>query len=347
MIRPARIRLWDVTVPISHGLRTAIGSIYQRRSIILAATGGGHTGWGEAAPVGGHTLDTADDAWALLVAEAGRLIAGGEAVPIEGSTATSAIDTALTDLAARAEGSSLATHLGGDMEPVPASVVIGLPRSPRELVDDVAGAVAAGYRHVKIKIDPQTVHLVAVARHAHPTLGIAVDANGSFDATGIDRLIALDGLGLDYIEQPLAGDDIGTLTVLHDALATPICLDESIRRLADITAAAGFADAVALKPGRLGPSLTVQALGVAARNGLHVKIGGLVETGVGRHLLVAMATHPGVTLPSDLAASNRYFDEDLVTPPWQVSGGHLVPRQALVVNGETLHRCTTQHHDTG
>ncbi|MDQ3782366.1 MAG: hypothetical protein M3349_05440 [Actinomycetota bacterium] len=347
MIRPARVRLWDVTISMHHGLRTATGSIHQRRSIILAATGGGHTGWGEAAPVGGHTLDTADDAWTLLVAEAGRIVAGGEPVPIEGSTATAAIDTALTDLAARADGSSLAAHLGGDMDPVPASVVIDLPRSPQELVDDVARAVTAGYRHVKIKIDPATVHLVAAARHAHPSLGIAVDANGSFDATGIDRLIALDGLGLDYIEQPLAGDDIGTLTALHDALATPICLDESIRRLADITAAAGFADAVALKPGRLGPSLTVQALGVAARNGLGVKIGGLVETGVGRNLLVAMATHPGVTLPSDLAASDRYFKEDLVTPPWRIAGGHLIPRRTLVVDEEALQRFTTQHHDTG
>ncbi|MBA2338256.1 MAG: hypothetical protein H0V96_10955 [Acidimicrobiia bacterium] len=335
-----------MTVPMRHGLRTATGSIYRRRSIIVAATGDGHTGWGEAAPVGGHTLDTADDAWVLLVAEAGRIVAGGEAVPIEGSTATAAVDTALTDLAARAGGYSLAIHLGGRMEPVPASLVIGLPRSAHELLDDVAGAVAAGYRHVKVKIDPATVHLVSAVRHGHPSLGIAVDANGSFDATGIDRLVALDSLGLDYVEQPFPGDAIGTLTELHDVLATPICLDESIRRLADITTAAGFADAVALKPGRLGPSLTLQALGVAARNGLGVKIGGLVETGVGRNLLVAMATHPGVTLPSDLAASDRYFEQDLVTPPWRASEGHLIPRQALIVDEDALHRFATQHHDT-
>jgi len=347
VIRPTTVRLWDVTVPMRRGLRSATGSIGQRRSVIVAVTGEGHTGWGEAAPVPGHTLDTADDAWTLLTVEAERVLAGGEAVSIEGSTATAAIDTALTDLAARAEGSPLATHLGGQIEPVPASAAIDLPRSQTDLLTDVAGAVDAGYPHVKVKIDPVTAPFVAAVRSAHPSLGIAVDANGSFDAATVDRLIALDHLRLDYVEQPLHPDDIGTLIELRSAVTTPICLDESIRRLADIAPAAVFADAVVLKPGRLGPTLTVQAFGIAARNGLGVKIGGLVETGIGRNLLVALATHTAVTLPSDLAAGDRYFATDLVVPPWRLIGGYLTPRTALVVDEEALIRRTTRHREIG
>ena len=50
-------------------------------------------------------------------------------------------------------------------------------------------------------------------------------------------------------------------------------------------AASGAARAVSLKPGRLGPSLTSRGIALAARHGIDVKIGGLVETGVGK-------THP-------------------------------------------------------
>ena len=117
----------------------------------------------------------------------------------------------------------------------------------------------------------------------------------------------------------------------------PRCASTSpIRAIADIPAAAGLADAVALKPGRLGPTLTRRAMAVAVRNGLAMKIGGMVETGIGRGLLVALAGHPAVGLPSDLAASSRYFDDELVAPPWSLLGGNLVPRAAVAVDRANL-----------
>ena len=119
------------------GLRSATGAIGERRSIVVAVTAGDVTGWGEAAPVTGHSLDTADEAWTLLEALAELVIAGDDPAPIEGSTATSALDAALTDLAARLDGSPPAIHLGGAMEPVPGSVAIDLPHSERALLDGV------------------------------------------------------------------------------------------------------------------------------------------------------------------------------------------------------------------
>ncbi len=325
------------------GLRSATGAIGERRSIVVAVTAGDVTGWGEAAPVTGHSLDTADEAWTLLEALAELVIAGEDPAPIEGSTATSALDAALTDLAARLDGSPPAIHLGGTMEPVPGSVAIDLPHSEGALLDDVDAAAAAGYRHVKVKIDPATVGHVAAARHRHPRLGIAVDANGTFDAATADRLVELDDFGLDYVEQPFPAGDTETTAELRSALVAPVCLDESVRAIADIPGAVGLADAVALKPGRLGPTLTRRAIDVAARHGLGVKIGGMVETGIGRGVLVAFATHPAVTLPSDLAASDRYFDDDLVVPPWALLGGNLVPRATVAVDLSNLRRFATAH----
>jgi O-succinylbenzoate synthase len=342
--RPERLELWDVTVPMRRGLRAATGEMAgERRSIVVAVTAGGVTGWGEAAPVPGHSLDTADEAWALLAALAELVIAGEDPAPIEGSTATSALDAALIDLAARLDGSPPAVHLGGTMEPVPGSVAIDLPFSEGALLDDLDAAASAGYRHVKVKIDPASVGHVAAARHRHPGLGIAVDANGTFDAATADRLVELDAIGLDYVEQPFPADDTATTAELRSTLAAPVCLDESVRSMADIPRAVGLADAVALKPGRLGPTLTRRAIDVAARHGLGVKIGGMVETGIGRGVLVALATHPAVTLPNDLAASDRYFDDDLVVPPWALVGGDLIPRATLAVDLPNLRRLTTEH----
>jgi o-succinylbenzoate synthase len=54
--------------------------------------------------------------------------------------------------------------------------------------------------------------------------------------------------------------------------------------------------------------------------------GGMLETGVGRGVNVALAALPGFVLPGDTSASDRYFAEDL-TRPFVLEDGHVaVPR---------------------
>ena len=48
--------------------------------------------------------------------------------------------------------------------------------------------------------------------------------------------------------------------------------------------------------------------------GVPVWCGGMLETGVGRALNLALAALPGFTLPGDTSASARYFHEDLTEP---------------------------------
>ena len=45
----------------------------------------------------------------------------------------------------------------------------------------------------------------------------------------------------------------------------------------------------------------------------------MLETGIGRAHNVALASLPGFVLPADLSASARYFEEDLVDPPFEVN----------------------------
>ena len=43
---------------------------------------------------------------------------------------------------------------------------------------------------------------------------------------------------------------------------------------------------------------------------------GIAEVGVGRAHNVAIASLPGFTLPGDVSASDRYFERDVVEPPF-------------------------------
>jgi O-succinylbenzoate synthase len=72
--------------------------------------------------------------------------------------------------------------------------------------------------------------------------------------------------------------------------------------------------------------------------------GGMLETGIGRALNVALAALPGFTLPGDLSASDRYYERDL-TEPFVLDDGCLnVPTGAgigVVPNAGVLLELTT------
>ena len=85
-----------------------------------------------------------------------------------------------------------------------------------------------------------------------------------------------------------------------------------------------------IKPGRVGGLLEAKRVhDVARERDVPVWIGGMLETGIGRATNVAMAALPGVTMPGDTSASERYFHRDL-TPPFVVApdGTMEVPRGA-------------------
>jgi O-succinylbenzoate synthase len=52
-----------------------------------------------------------------------------------------------------------------------------------------------------------------------------------------------------------------------------------------------------------------------------VRLGGLIESGIGRAHTAALAGHPIITWPSDIAGSDRYFEDDLVRPQWRLREG--------------------------
>jgi O-succinylbenzoate synthase len=119
------------------------------------------------------------------------------------------------------------------------------------------------------------------------------------------------------VEQPLSHDDIFDHAKLQREIKTPICLDESIHSAEDAAHAIqlGSGKIVNVKLGRVGGHTeSARVEEVCRENGIPVWCGGMLEAGIGRAHNIAMATRAGFTLPGDISASARYWEEDIIEP---------------------------------
>ena len=324
-------------LPLRRPFVTAHGVEHERRVVLVRATAvDGSVGWGEcpalAAPT--YTGEWADgavavhEAFLLPAARAGR-----DAGVVGHPMASGAVEAAVLQLRLAAAGTTLARWLGAVRDRVPCGVAVGVAPTVDDLLAEVEGHVAAGYRRVKLKVRPGwDVEPVRAVRAAWPSLPVGVDANGSYAVSDLDGVLRdLDGLGLVEIEQPLAADDLVGTAAVRAALTTPVCLDESVTSAGDLAAALalGACDHVNLKPARVGgvrPALAIHDL--ALERGVPLWVGGMLETGVGKAVALAFAALPGATLPGDLVASSRWFAAD-VTEPFEVEpDGTMVVREA-------------------
>jgi O-succinylbenzoate synthase len=226
----------------------------------------------------------------------------------------------------------LASVLGGVTDRIPVGVSIGIQSSIQELLSLIQGYVDAGYKRVKLKIAPgHDLEVVRHAREAFPGLAMQVDANAAYTPADTDHLRRLDPFGLLMIEQPFAEDDLVSHAKLQSVLETPICLDESIGSAHDCESALALnaAGVINIKPGRVGGiTESIRIHDVCASAGVPVWCGGMLESGIGRAHNLALASLPNFRFPADLSASDRYWDRDVVDPPFTLEsdGTILVPR---------------------
>ncbi len=301
-------RMWDLALPLRAPFANAAGHITHRRVILVAVDDGEAVGWGEAAPYPGITPDSIDDAWETL--ERGTVLS---------PTAAASLDEAGADLEARRDNRPLWAAIGGSYRTIPTSIAVGLGEDPADRV------AATGARGAKLKIRPgDDVARVAALRAAYPDLSVGVDANGSYRWDERDLLLELDMLGVDYIEQPFAADDLAAHGRLRDEIVAAVALDETI----DSTAAAiraidaGACDLVVVKPGRLGLAAARTIHDIALAAGIRIKASGLIETDVGRAHTLAVASLPAATW-SDIAAASWFFSAAISGDAATAEDGHL------------------------
>jgi O-succinylbenzoate synthase len=331
MIEVQAVELRLVSLPLRRPFRTSFGEEATKEAILVRVETADGAGWGEcaASAVPRYSEEFNASAWLVLRDHlAPALLAAGPVEPedvgdllgwVRGHRmAKAALEMAVLDADLRARDISLAAFLGAERDRVACGVSVGIAPSTEALLEQVGGFVEAGYRRVKLKIEPGwDVGPVTAVREAFPDTPLSVDANAAYRLSDLPLFEALDALDLVYVEQPLGHEDLLEHAALARRIATPVCLDESIRSAADARAAIelGACQVVNVKAGRVGGLLEARRVhDVALEHGVPVWCGGMLETGVGRAANVALAALPGFTMPGDTSASDRYFAEDLTEP---------------------------------
>ena len=199
-------------------------------------------------------------------------------------------------------------------------VSIGIQESLDATVAAVANRLEQGYCRIKLKIKRGwDIEVARAVRAEFPNILLMLDANSDYNISDADHLATLDAFNLLMIEQPLSHDDIYQHGALQSQLQTRICLDESVKSASDLQVAlqVGAIGILNLKPARVGGfSECLEIYRICVENDLPLWIGGMLECGVGRAANVSFAALPAVNLPSDISATDRYFDPDLTEPPF-------------------------------
>jgi len=333
-----RIELREIELPLKAPFETSFGRTTRRRiPIVRVFDRNGAYGYGECVasenPFFNH--ETIDTAWLIITKHVAPILARAqpktaaevsEALsPIrENRMAKAGVEAAIWDLEAKLAGVPLWRHIGGTREEIVCGVSIGLQDSIQALLHKVRLELDSGYQRIKIKIKPgKDVQLAEAVRTEFPNITLSVDANSAYRIDVDTPLLKkLDDYNLLMIEQPLTPGDLLDHSKLQKQLRTPICLDESIMCLANARHAQEL-DAcriINIKLGRVGGFSEAKSIqGFAQAHGIPVWCGGMLEAGIGRAHNIALSTLAGFTLPGDISASARYWNEDIIEPPVTVS----------------------------
>jgi O-succinylbenzoate synthase len=332
MVALAEAELFRVRLPLVEPFRTARTTTSTKDALLVRVQTDAGVGWGECtAPASpeydGETIDGARAALRDHLLPRAFAAAPFDDVP-GNRAALAALECALLDARLRAEGIPLRTWLGaGDR--VAAGVAAGMRENLTDLRSSVQRYVTAGYQRIKCKIEPGRD--IEVLRAIHADLGsgaeLAADANGSYGLDAARRLFAdIDELGLQCVEQPCAADAIDDHAALVGEVRTPICLDEPVTSpaVARDLIARRACDVLAVKVGRLGINGARRVHDTCVAASIPALAGGMLETGIGRAALLAVAALPGFTRIGDCAGSERFFGPDGdITQPFTVVDGHI------------------------
>jgi O-succinylbenzoate synthase len=360
------IELREIHMQLKSPFETSFGTTQNRRILLAEVIAEGIRGWGEvtAGETPSYNSETTDTAWHVLSDFIAPKLTGKTiekatgfralVAPIRGhEMAKGGIENALWDIEAQSKGMPLWKLLGGTMEEIACGVSLGIRESPASLVRKVEEELRSGYQRIKLKIKPdKDLEYVAAVRKEFPNIRLSVDANSAYTLEDTAHLKKLDEYKLLMMEQPLNWDDIYAHSKLQAQIETAICLDECIHDTRQALTAIELKACriINIKLGRVSGHTEARELqAVCHGRNIPVWCGGMLESGIGRAHNVAMSTLPGFTLPGDVSASRRYWNDDIIEPAVEVTpkGTIQVPKTpglGYAVKRELIEKLTVRRH---
>lgn len=364
MLTIERIELRELPLRLKFPFRTSFGVEQDLRVFLVSITANGVTGIAEctAGESPGYSYETVDTAWNIIENFVAPKLLGKSFTTaaellyelrfVRGhNMAVAAVEMAFWDAKAKQLGVPLWSLLGGIKRPIPVGISLGIQDSVEETVDLARQAVADGYNRVKLKIEPGwDVQPVSGVREAFPDISLTVDANSAYRLTDSAALRRLDEYHLDYIEQPLAYDDLVDHAELQAQIDTAICLDESIHSADDARKGLtiGSGRVINVKVARVrGFREALAVHDIAQSFGAPVWCGGMLETGIGRAANLHLSSLPNFRMPGDTSSASRYWVQDIINEPLEaVDGMQTIPEHGpgigVSLNTEMVERITTR-----
>jgi L-alanine-DL-glutamate epimerase-like enolase superfamily enzyme len=340
-----------------------LGDDVGRWVLVRVEASSGHVGWGEATPLAdwggdygryyGETPATVrhvvEDRLApailgLDIWEQGAL-EQRFATAIRGHPyARAALEMAVWDLRGRLSGQPIHRLLGGAVRSeIPVAHMLGL-MTPGEAVQEVQAALGDGVRAFQIKltgvVSDDVEKVAAVRNAAGPEPLLRGDVNQGYRGLPVKQAIAavraLQGAGIDLVEQPMEG--LTAMAAVRDAVKVEIMADESCWTVQDALEVieAGAADAISIyvaKAGGIGQAQAIAA--IAHASAVPCDVNGSLESGIGTLASVQLAAAcQAISLPSVISApapngvdctrrAGRYYEDDVLVQAPPFEAGHL------------------------
>ena len=330
-----RVELFLIRLPLKSPYETSGSRETHQTRVIARIESQGVVGWGEsvAPETPWYSGETPETVWWLLDAIAiPRLLATDLGGPDDTGRvlgwikdhrmAKATVEMGVWDLFAKAAKVPLSKLLGGTRDHILCGVAIGIQPTVDALLQKIELELRGGYQRVKVKIKPGwDGHIAEAIRNHFPDLPFQLDANSAYTLDDLPLFRRIDAYHPTMIEQPLAYDDIVDHATLQKAIATPVCLDESIHTSEDARKAIeiGATKIINIKAGRVGGHASAKRVhDVCLDMEVPVWCGGMLEFGIGRAHNVHLASLPNFSLPGDVSASERYFETEIIGEPFKV-----------------------------
>lgn len=328
------------TTPSSVPLRTPFVTALRRTRtietvVVTVRDSDGRVGWGEAPQVWQVTGESLASATACIDTMLSPLLVGtpladrddlaAVACRVQGAVARNfgaraAVDAALHDLVAQAEGSSLSALLATEPSGIPPQSVTALSTDvtlsaddPDTLAEAARARVTEGFTTLKLKVGTHATTDVARVRAVReavgPDVAIRLDANQGWSRDEAVQVIrALDDaqLGVQFIEQPVVAEDVEGLAWVRERVGLRIMADESCFGRWDLERIIrlGAADLINVKLAKCGSLTVARDLLVRAHEaGLGTIVGSMLESHVGVGAAAALVAAVPTTEVSDLDAA--------------------------------------------
>ena len=278
---------WEpITLDLKTTCRVAHGASDQRHNVLVYLDDG--VGEAAAVPYYGETQqgiieylqsvpDLGDDPFDLDAVLSKR--------PAGSRAARSAIDEALHDLWGKKLGQPLYKLLGLNPNKLPlTSFTIGMDE-PEVMAEQ---AKQSGYPILKVKLGSDKDDEIVAAIRKATTAKLRADANAGWSRDrALEIIPRLADYGLEFIEQPLAVDDVEGFFWLKEKLRVqkvdiPIFVDETAKTSHDVAKLAGAIDGVVVKTMKSeGVREALRMIYTARAHDLQIMLSCMVESSVG------------------------------------------------------------------